>query len=62
MLEDVTFVWLQKTLHHKPYGDLQSLPISTHQWKDLSMEFVTGLILSPDWKGNSYNSILVIIN
>ena len=26
------------------------------------MNFVTGLPLSTDWKGNSYNFILVIIN
>ena len=26
------------------------------------MDFVTGLPLSSDWKGNNYNSILVIIN
>ncbi len=26
------------------------------------MDFVTGLPISADWKGNSYNSILVIID
>ena len=26
------------------------------------MDFVTGLPLSSDWKGNSYDSILVIVN
>ena len=26
------------------------------------MDFVTGLPLSSDWKGNNYNSILVIVN
>ena len=26
------------------------------------MDFVTGLPLSADWKGDSYNSILVIVN
>ena len=51
-----------KTVRHKPYGDLQSLPIPTHRWKDLSMDFVTGLPLSSDWKGDSYDSILVIVN
>ena len=51
-----------KAVRHKPYGDLQSLPILTHRWKDLSMDFVTGLPLSADWKGDSYDSILVIIN
>ena len=26
------------------------------------MDFVTGLLLSSDWKGDSYDSILVIID
>ena len=32
--------------------------VSTYQWKNLSMDFVTGLPLSADWKGNSYDLIL----
>ena len=51
-----------KTIRHKSYGDLQSLLIPTHRWKDLSIDFVTGLPLSADRKGNSYDSILVIVN
>ena len=51
-----------KAVRHKPYGDLQSLPILTHHWKDLSMDFVTVLLISTDWKGNSYDSILVIVD
>ena len=51
-----------KAVRHKPYGNLQSLPIPTHWWKNLSMDFVTRLPLSSDWKSNSYDSILVIID
>ena len=51
-----------KAVRHKPYGDLQSLPVPTHRWKDLSMDFVIGLPILKDWKGNSYDSILVIID
>ena len=51
-----------KAMRYKPYGDLQSLPIPTHQWKDLTMDFVTGLPISTNWKGNSYDSILVVVN
>ncbi len=33
---------------HKLYGNLQLLPIPTHQWKNLSMNFVTSLSISAD--------------
>ena len=51
-----------KAIRHKLYGDLQSLLIPTHHWKDLLIDFVTGLPISTDWKGDSYNSILVIVD
>ena len=51
-----------KVVCHKQYGDLQLLLVSTHQWEDLLMDFVTGLLVSIDWKRDNYNSILVIVN
>ena len=51
-----------KAMRHKPYGDLQSLPVLTHWWKDLSINFVTDLSILTDWKKDSYNSILVIFD
>ena len=53
---------VSKAVKHKPYSDLQSLPVPTHWWKDLLMDFVTGLSISTNWKRNSYNSILVIVD
>ena len=49
-------------MRHKPYGDLQSLPLSIHWYKDLLINFVTGLPISTNWKGDSYDSILVIVD
>lgn len=51
-----------KTVRHKPYGNLQSMPIPIHCWKDLLMDFMTGLLVSTNWKGQTYNLILVIVD
>ena len=51
-----------KAVSHKLYGELQAPPIPTHRWKDLLMDFVTGVPVSTDWKGKSYDSILVIVD
>ncbi len=51
-----------KSVCYKPYGDLESLPVSTYLWKDLTIYFMTDFPISVDWKGNNYNSILVIVD
>ena len=51
-----------KAVRYKPYGDLQSLSVLTHRWKDLSMNFVTSFPLFADWKSDNYDSILVIVD
>ena len=51
-----------KVMRHKSYRDLQSLLVPTHWWKDLSIDFVTGLPVSTNWKDETYDSILVIVN
>ncbi len=38
------------------------MPVPTYWWKDLSIDFVIGLPISANWKGDSYDSILVIID
>ena len=51
-----------KAVKHKPYSDFQSLLIPIHWWKDLLMDFVAGLPISTNWKGDSYDFILVIVD
>ncbi len=51
-----------KTVCHKLYGDLQSRPVPKYRWKDLSMDFMTGLLILTNWKSESYDSIFVIVD
>ena len=53
---------VSKAVWHKPYGKLQTLLVPIHRWKDLSIDFMMGLPISTDWKGESYDLILVIID
>ena len=46
-----------KAVRHKPYGDLQSLLVPTHRWKNLSIDFVTGLPLSADGKATAMTQV-----
>ena len=51
-----------KIVLHKPYDDLQLLSMPTYCWKDLSIDFVTGLPVSANWKSKTFDSILAIID
>jgi hypothetical protein len=46
-----------KTSWHTPYGILNPLPVPDRLWRDISIDFVTGLPLS-----DSHNAIWVVIN
>ena len=51
-----------KAVRHKLYDNLQSLPMPTHCWKNLLIDFVIGLSILTDWKGNNYDIIFVFVN
>lgn len=51
-----------KIVKNKPYRDLQSLPVEIYHWENLLKDFVTGLPISTNWKGETYDLILVIVN
>lgn len=51
-----------KTIRHKFYDDLESLLVSIYYWKNLSIDFLTGLLLLTNWKLDSYDAIFVIVN
>lgn len=51
-----------KAVCHKPYKDLELLPILTYWQKNLSIEFVTNLPISANRKDDSYNLILVLVD
>ena len=53
---------ISKAVRHKPHGDLQSLPVPTHCWRDLSIDFINSLPVSTNWKGETYHSILVKVD
>ena len=51
-----------KAVYHRLYSNLQSLPVSIQHWRDLSIDFVSGLFITTDWKEDSYDSIFVIVD
>lgn len=53
---------LLKAVCYKSYKNFQLLPMFTHCLKNLLINFLISLELLVDWKSNSYNAILVIID
>jgi hypothetical protein len=51
-----------QTPRHRPYGELQSLPVPTVPWKDISMDMITGLPPSTDGVAKPTDAILVIVD
>lgn len=52
-----------KARRHKPYGELQPLPVAQRPWHSITMDFITKLPLSEDpATGAFYDSILVIVD
>jgi Integrase zinc binding domain len=52
-----------KAVHrHHPYGELQSLPIPTEPFKDITLDWITGLPEAINRTGERCNAILTIVD
>src|SRR5579862_7939740 len=51
-----------KVPRHRPYGELQSLPIPDRPWKSVSMDMITGLPPSVDGNSKAHDAILVVVD
>lgn len=51
-----------KVVRHKSCGNLQFPLVIIHQYNDLSMNFVTSLPILTNFKDESYDFILIIID
>ena len=52
-----------KSQRHKPYGELQPLPVAQRPWDSITMDFITKLPLSEEPStGIFYDSIMVIVD
>ena len=47
---------------HKPYGELQSLPIPERPWKSISINMITGLPLSVNGNSKAFNAIFIVVD
>lgn len=50
-----------KARQHLPYGELAALPTPSEPWKEISMDFITGLP-EVEYERRKYNAILVIVD
>jgi len=51
-----------KVKRHRSYGALQSLPLPSGKWKEVTMDFVTDLPPSRDGEGRVFDSLLVVVD
>jgi transposase InsO family protein len=52
-----------KSRRHKPYGELQPLPVAQRPWDSITMDFITKLPLSEEPStGIFYDSVLVVVD
>ena len=47
---------------HKPYGKLHPLPVPTRPWRDISVDWITGLPVSKTKEGQVYDAILTVVD
>ena len=50
-----------KVLRHRPYGEMVALPLPDRPWKEISMDFITGLPPSVRYDG-VYDAIFVVVD
>jgi len=53
---------LRKPRKHRPYGELQSLPIPSRPYQELTMDFITGLPPTCLRNGEEVDAILMIVD
>src|SRR5437667_586246 len=51
-----------KAPRHKPYGEMQPLPILSWPWESISMDMIVELPPSTDADSKAYNAILVVVD
>ncbi len=61
-VQDCDICISSKAQRHKFYGRMQTLSVLHGKWKDLSIDFVTELPKSKDWRGVEYDLIFVIVD